>query len=331
MKTPSWADTIAPSLLLLGWLTSSCYALEVGDKVPRLVLPDKGATTYSLPNEHDNTPFVIWMPLAGHTPAGLGDKLAHAVDANGATLIIIPVIGSQHLHDNYDDNDDDETSPENSAATPDSEPSAADVTAAMPADTSDPVTSASSTAIPNLAEATSDTQSASADATAISSSKSSAPTQPDTAGLQSPPNPESPTAKVSKSASYHEYVDNIEQETRPRNHLATSEAESPQRSALSHREVPQILEAPKHPLSPQEQYALDSLMDFNEQYPNAHVLFDVEGLALSNYTGAYITDLTPRPNLFIVSRKGLLTWSAFYPGVTTSTLTRVIVGARSRH
>ncbi len=297
MKIPSWADTIAPSLLLLGWLTSSCYALEVGDKVPRLVLPDKGVTTYSLPNEHDNAPFVIWMPLAGHTPNGLGDKLAHAVDTNGATLIIIPVIGIQHSHDNddvsVDGNDTDDTSPDHGAASPDSATSATDVPATPPAEAYASATSASATAAPNPAEATSATS-----ATSVSS---------------------------------HDSAENIPPAPQPQDRQAANEDSSPRKSALTPREVPQILEAPKRPLTPQEQYALNSLMDFNEQNPNAHVLFDVEGLALSSYTGAYITDLTPRPNLFIVNRKGLLTWSAFYPGLTTSTLTRAIVSAKSRH
>jgi hypothetical protein len=65
-----------------------------------------------------------------------------------------------------------------------------------------------------------------------------------------------------------------------------------------------------------------------DRFPNWLVLHDADGSVTLNYTGEFIPGISPRQNLFIVSTRGLITWSRFWPGVPEQTLDNELSTAR---
>jgi len=65
-----------------------------------------------------------------------------------------------------------------------------------------------------------------------------------------------------------------------------------------------------------------------DRFPNWLVLHDADGSVTLNYAGEFIPGISPRQNLFIVSTRGLVPWSRFWPGVPEQTLDNELRAAR---
>jgi hypothetical protein len=65
-----------------------------------------------------------------------------------------------------------------------------------------------------------------------------------------------------------------------------------------------------------------------DRFPDWLVLHDADGSVTLNYAGEFIPGISPRQNLFIVSTRGLVTWSRFWPGVPEQTLDNELGAAR---
>ena len=67
-----------------------------------------------------------------------------------------------------------------------------------------------------------------------------------------------------------------------------------------------------------------------KQYPGAVFICDTDNQALLAYTDSFMTNILPNPDLFIIDAHGYVSWKAFYPGLTSGTLTRAIITARPK-
>jgi len=65
-----------------------------------------------------------------------------------------------------------------------------------------------------------------------------------------------------------------------------------------------------------------------DQFPDWIVLHDRDGSVTLSYAGEFFPGVSPRRNLFIVSTRGTLTWSGFWPGVPEATLASELHSAR---
>ncbi len=66
----------------------------------------------------------------------------------------------------------------------------------------------------------------------------------------------------------------------------------------------------------------------SDRFPDWLVLHDADGSVTLDYAGEFIPGISPRQNLFIVSTRGLVTWSRFWPGVPEQTLDNELRAAR---
>ncbi len=65
-----------------------------------------------------------------------------------------------------------------------------------------------------------------------------------------------------------------------------------------------------------------------DRFPDWLVLHDADGSVTLSYAGEFIPGISPRQNLFIVSTRGMVTWSRFWPGVPEQTLANELGAAR---
>ncbi len=65
-----------------------------------------------------------------------------------------------------------------------------------------------------------------------------------------------------------------------------------------------------------------------DQFPDWIVLHDADGSVTLDYAGEFFPGVSPRRNLFIVSTRGTVTWSGFWPGIPEVTLASELHSAR---
>lgn len=83
--------TLASLLVALVLLTAAAWSARAGDPAPEIALPRVQGAPVSLPGLLASGPVLVWFPDVGS--AASGSSLAQAAAENGATLVVIPVVG----------------------------------------------------------------------------------------------------------------------------------------------------------------------------------------------------------------------------------------------
>ena len=319
-----WLRYLLLSLTAGFMFSTSGQALELGDRVPKLTLASAGGEAVELPDRQLPPPTLVWFPLAWRTPDYLCDKLIHAAKENNATLVIIPIYdysSFKRMHRppvseagpaSSSETESDNSLNSDSAARPTPPPSTpqaeqpSEVSASTP-DTS-PAAREISASKPEPALKSAENRSSRPDA-AVEPAKTMfpAPAQPEgnaSAAVQ----PEGTDAAAAQPEG-----------------PAPAEPASPEPAGGE-------LTDQRENLTPEEAQQLfrERVADLAQKYPGAVFICDTDNQALVAYTDSFMTNILPNPDLFIIDAHGYVSWKAFYPGLTTGTLTRAIITARPK-
>lgn len=91
MKVRTLLATVAVVMALLAGVAA--WAARPGESAPDIQLPRVGGGSVSLGSLLSSGPVVVWFPDAT-VSAGSHDSLSRTAAANGATLLVIPVVGA---------------------------------------------------------------------------------------------------------------------------------------------------------------------------------------------------------------------------------------------